>query len=56
MFLQKSRPRIIDHSLKIACLHLGGVWYMGIGSENRHLISFLPYSYVWINVKKVEMK
>ena len=25
---------------------LGCVWYMGIGSENRHLIPFLPYSYV----------
>ena len=29
---------------------------MGIGSENRHLIPFLPYFYVWINVKKAEMK
>uniref|UniRef100_F6HQG6 Cytochrome P450 82C4 n=1 Tax=Vitis vinifera TaxID=29760 RepID=F6HQG6_VITVI len=34
----------------------GGVWYTGIGSGNRHLIPFLPYSYVWINVKKAEMK
>ena len=35
---------------------LGGVWYTRIGSGNRHLIPFLPYSYVWINVKKAEMK
>ena len=35
---------------------LGGVWYMGIGSENRHLIPFLPYSYVWINIKKTKME
>ena len=32
------------------------VCYTGIGSENRHLIHFLPYSYVWINVKKEEME
>ena len=37
-------------------MSLGGVWYTGIGSENRHLISFFPYSYVWINVKTEEMK
>ena len=35
---------------------LGGVWYTGIGSGNRHLIPFLPYFYVWINVKKAEME
>ena len=35
---------------------LGGVWYMEIGGENRYLIHFFPYSYVWINVKNVEMK
>ena len=35
---------------------LGGVWYTGIGSGNRIPTPFLPYSYVWIKVKKVEMK
>ena len=33
-------------------ISLRGVWYTGMGSGNRHLIHFLPYSYVWINVKK----
>lgn len=26
---------------------------MGMESRNRHLLPFLSYSYVWINVKKI---
>ena len=37
-------------------LPFGGVWYTGIGSGNRYLIHFLLYSYIWINVKNIEME
>ena len=32
------------------------VWYARIRSENRHLIHFLTYSYIWITQVMMKMK